>query len=162
MKTRNILAAIALAAATASTPTLAQQPEQYMAVPSTRVGPYNAQGTGIYGGMIDYFNYVNMKQGGVNGVKIVYEECETEYNAARNVECYQRLLTNAKGQKMLAWDPYGTPLAYAVIGRVTADNVVLAQAGYGRTDAADGRVWPWVLGADSNYWSPISDRKNVV
>jgi len=163
MKTRNVLAAITVATA-AALPALAQaqQSEQYFSVPSTRVGPYNAQGTGIYGGMIDYFNYVNVKHGGVNGVKIVYEECETEYNAARNVECYQRLLTNAKGQKMLAWDPYGTPLAYAVIGRVSADNVVLAQAGYGRTDAADGRVWPWVFGAHSNYWSQIAMKMNFI
>lgn len=139
----------------------AQQPEQYFAIPSTRVGPYNAQGTGIYGGMIDYLNYVNIKFGGVNGVKLTYEECETEYNAARSVECYQRLLTKGD-QKMLAWDPYGTPLAYAVIGRVAADNVVLAQAGYGRTDAADGRVWPWVFGAHSNYWSQIAMKLNFI
>ena len=45
--------------------------------------------------MIDYLNYVNIKYGGVNGVKLIYEECETEYNAARSVECYQRLLTKA-------------------------------------------------------------------
>lgn len=151
-----------VAAVAATTPVFAQEAEQYFAVPSTRVGPYNAQGTGIYGGMIDYFNYVNMKHGGVNGVKLVYDECETEYNAARNVECYQRLMTNAKGQKMLVWDPYGTPLAYSVIGRVAADNVVLAQAGYGRTDAADGRVWPWVFGAHSNYWSQIAMKLNFI
>src|SRR3546814_5013567 len=84
--------------------------------------------------------------GGVNGVKLTWQECETQYNAAKNVECYQRLMTNDKGQKMLAWDPYGTPLAYAVIGRVQDDNVVLAQAGFGRTDAAYGPVWPWVFG----------------
>lgn len=150
-----------LAAVAVSAPATAQE-EQYFAVPSTRVGPYNAQGTGIYGGMIDYFNYVNMKHGGVNGVKLVYEECETEYNAARNVECYQRLMTNSKGQKMLVWDPYGTPLAYSVIGRVAGDNVVLAQAGYGRTDAADGRVWPWVFGAHSNYWSQIAMKLNFI
>lgn len=153
---------VLVAAVAATTPVSAQEAEQYFAVPSTRVGPYNAQGTGIYGGMIDYFNYVNMKHGGVNGVKLVYDECETEYNAARNVECYQRLMTNAKGQKMLVWDPYGTPLAYSVIGRVAADNVVLAQAGYGRTDAADGRVWPWVFGAHSNYWSQIAMKLNFI
>lgn len=151
-----------LAAATLSTPTMAQQPEQYFPVASMRVGPYNAMGTGIFGGVIDYLNYVNIKYGGVNGVKLVYEECETEYNAARSVECYQRLLTNSKGQKMLVWDPYGTPLAYAVIGRVAADNVVLAQAGYGRTDAADGRVWPWVFGATANYWSQIAMKLNYI
>jgi hypothetical protein len=63
---------------------------------------------------------------------------------------------------MLLWDPYGTPLAYAVIGRVAADNVVLAQAGYGRTDAADGRVWPWVFGATANYWSQIAMKLNYI
>ena len=61
-----------------STPAIAQQPEQYFPVASMRVGPHNAMGTGIYGGMIDYLNYVNVKHGGVNGVKLVYEECETE------------------------------------------------------------------------------------
>ena len=65
-------------------------------------------GTGYYGGIIDYLNYVNMKQGGVNGVKLTYEECETEYNAARTVECYQRLL-NKGDQKMVVWDTLGTP-----------------------------------------------------
>ncbi len=138
-----------------------QQPEQYFPVASMRVGPYNAMGTGIFGGVIDYLNYVNIKHGGVNGVKLVYEECETEYNAARSVECYQRLLHRGD-QKMLLWDPYGTPLAYAVIGRVAADNVVLAQAGYGRTDAADGRVWPWVFGATANYWSQIAMKLNFI
>ena len=54
-------------------------------------GAYAAGGSGIFGGYIDYMNYVNMKQGGVNGVKLVWEECETEYNNSRGVECYERL-----------------------------------------------------------------------
>jgi branched-chain amino acid transport system substrate-binding protein len=113
--------------------------EQYFGIPSSRVGPYSAMGTGYYGGIIDYLNYVNMKFGGVNGVKLTYEECETEYNAARTVECYQRLLIKGT-QKMVVFDTLGTPGAYAVIGRMATDQVVLAQYGYGRTDAADGRV----------------------
>ena len=36
--------------------------EQYFGIPSSRVGPYSAMGTGYYGGIIDYLNYVNMKQ----------------------------------------------------------------------------------------------------
>jgi branched-chain amino acid transport system substrate-binding protein len=81
--------------------------EQYFGIPSSRVGPYSAMGTGYYGGIIDYLNYVNMK-GGVNGVKLTYDECETEYNAARTVECYQRLL-NKGDQKMVVFDTLGTP-----------------------------------------------------
>jgi branched-chain amino acid transport system substrate-binding protein len=143
-------AAVELSAAPASAA------EQYFPVPSSRVGPYSAMGTGYYGGIIDYLNYVNQKQGGVNGVKLVWSECETEYNAARTVECFQRLMTGPNGQKMVVFDTLGTPGAYAVINRMAKDEVVLAQYGYGRTDAADGRVWPWVFNAASHYWDQVA------
>lgn len=155
-----IVAAGALAVASASTPALAQA-EQYFGIPSSRVGPYSAMGTGYYGGIIDYLNYVNMKHGGVNGVKLTWEECETEYNAARTVECYQRLLTKGN-QRMVVFDTLGTPGAYAVIGRMAEDKVVLAQYGYGRTDAADGRVWPWVFNAAGQYWAQIAVKLNFI
>jgi branched-chain amino acid transport system substrate-binding protein len=45
----------------------------------------------VFGGFIDYLNYVNLKEKGVNGVMMSYEECETEYNNAKGVECYERL-----------------------------------------------------------------------
>jgi hypothetical protein len=38
--------------------------------------------------------------GGVNGVMLTWQECETEYNAVKTVECYQRLTTK-DGQKMV-------------------------------------------------------------
>ena len=102
----------AILAAAISTPTMAQQPEQYFPVASMRVGPYNAMGTGIFGGVIDYLNYVNIKHGGVNGVKLVYEECETEYNAARSVECYQRLLNRGARLTELLKQPQFQPLPF--------------------------------------------------
>lgn len=128
--------------------------KQYFPVASSRVGPYSAMGTGYYGAQIDYMNYVNMN-GGVNGVMLEWQECETEYNAVKTVECYQRLLEK-DGQRIVVFDTLGTPGAYAVINRMAEDNVVLAQYGYGRTDAADGRVWPWVFNAASHYWSQIA------
>ena len=127
---------------------------QYFPIASSRVGPYSAMGTGYYGAQIDYMNYVNMT-GGVNGVMLTWQECETEYNAVKTVECYQRLLEK-DGQKIVVFDTLGTPGAYAVINRMAKDNVVLAQYGYGRTDGADGRVWPWVFNAASHYWSQIA------
>jgi len=136
----------------AALPSAAMADEQYFGIPSSRVGPYSAMGTGYYGGIIDTLNYYNMKHKGVNGVSLTYEECETEYNAARTVECYQRLLHKGD-QKMVVFDTLGTPGAYAVIGRMAPDQVVLAQYGYGRTDAADGTVWPWVFNAAGQYWA---------
>ena len=73
-------------------------------------------GTGYYGAQIDYMNYINMT-GGVNGVMLTWQECETEYNAVKTVECYQRLMTK-DGQKMVVFDTLGTPGAYAVINRM--------------------------------------------
>lgn len=149
------IGAAALVAATAATPSPATAAEQYFAIPSIRVGPFSAMGTGYYGGIIDYLTYVNMT-GGVNGVMLTWQECETEYNAARTVECYQRLLTGPNGQRTVVFDTLGTPGAYAVINRMAEDQVVLAQYGYGRTDGADGRVWPWVFNAGSHYWDQIA------
>ena len=153
---RVMIVGAALAATTALAlpePAFAQQ-TQYFPVASSRVGPYSAMGTGYYGAQIDYMNYINMN-GGVNGVMLTWQECETEYNAAKTVECYQRLLEK-DGQRMVVFDTLGTPGAYAVINRMAKDEVVLAQYGYGRTDAADGTVWPWVFNAASHYWDQIA------
>src|SRR5262245_26944105 len=104
-----IFGVAAAVAAVAMAPSAFAQEEQYFGIPSSRVGPYSAMGTGYYGGIIDYLNYVNLKDGGVNGVKLTWEECETEYNAARTVECYQRLLVKGE-QKMVVFDTLGTPV----------------------------------------------------
>ena len=34
--------------------------------------PYAAGGTGFFGGFIDYMNLINMRDGGVNGVKLTW------------------------------------------------------------------------------------------
>ena len=61
--------------------------EQFIPIPSYRVGAYASGGSKYYGGLLDYINLVNAKEGGVGGVKLTYEECETEYKNDRGVEC---------------------------------------------------------------------------
>jgi len=151
---RGAVTAAAVLIAVAPPESAVAQETQYFPIASSRVGPYSAMGTGYYGAQIDYLNYVNLN-GGVNGVMLTWQECETEYNAVKTVECYQRLFEN-DGQKMVVFDTLGTPGAYAVINRMAEDEVVLAQYGYGRTDAADGTVWPWVFNAASHYWDQIA------
>src|ERR1700753_2812417 len=68
----------------------ARADEQYFPLQSYRVGPYAAGGTGFFGGFIDYLNLINIRDGGVNGVKLTWSECETEYAVERGVECYER------------------------------------------------------------------------
>ena len=85
--------------------------DQFVPLLSYRVGAYAAGGSGIFGGYIDYMNYINMKEGGINGVKLAWEECETEYNNSRGVECYERLKKNAGGASMV--QPLSTGITYS-------------------------------------------------
>ena len=49
-----------------------------------------ANGNPWANGYVDYLKLVNA-QGGINGVKISFEECEFGYATDRGVECYERL-----------------------------------------------------------------------
>jgi branched-chain amino acid transport system substrate-binding protein len=129
--------------------------EQFVPLLSYRVGAYAAGGTGLFGGYIDYMNYINLKDGGVNGVKLVWEECETEYNNSRGVECYERLKKKGGGATLV--QPLSTGITYSLIDRVATDKVPMVTLGYGRTDAADGSVFPWVFPMITTYWSQASD-----
>jgi branched-chain amino acid transport system substrate-binding protein len=148
-----IIASFVLGAALVATiaPALAQQAAgQYVALPSYRVGPYAAGGSGFYGGIIDYFNLVNLS-GGVNGVKIAWEECETEYNPSRGVECYERLKTRNGGATLV--EPLSTGVAYGVLDRLPTDKIPMTMIGYGRSDAANGKVFPYVFPLITSYWN---------
>jgi len=150
---RFALAGLALTAATAvAQPAFAQAKEQFIGLPSYRVGPYAAGGSGIYGGWIDYMALVNERDGGVNGVKLTWEECETEYNNARGVECYERL-KNKGPTGNTVFQPLSTGITYSVLDKVAQDKIPMITIGYGRTDAADGRVFPYVFPLITTYWS---------
>ncbi|MDP2855244.1 MAG: ABC transporter substrate-binding protein [Smithellaceae bacterium] len=125
--------------------------EQFFPMLIYRTGPYAAGGTGFYGGLEDYYALLNKRDGGVGGVKLTWEECETAYNADRGVECYERLKNNGGGATIV--QPMSTPITYRLIERATADKIPVMTMGYGRTDASDGRVFPYVFPIVTNYWS---------
>ncbi|CAG2126898.1 ABC transporter substrate-binding protein [Cupriavidus plantarum] len=134
----------------------AQATEQFVALPSYRVGPYGANGQSFYGGFIDYLNYVNLKDGGVNGVKLSWEECETEYNNAKGVECYERLKAKNATTKGTAYHSMSTGISYALVDKTAADKVPLVMMGYGRTDAVDGTVFPYAFPLVTTYQMQVS------
>ena len=125
------------------------QGTQYIPILSYRVGPYAAGGSGYFGGAIDYFTLVN-QSGGINGVQISWEECETEYNAARGVECYERLKTKNGGATTV--EPLSTGIAYGLFERVAQDKIPMTTNGYGLGSSADGRVFNWVFPLGTTYW----------
>ena len=132
---------------------LAQAQEQFMPVLSYRVGPYAAGGSGYYGGAIDYFTLVNMA-GGINGVKLVWEECETEYNPSKGVECYERLKKKNGGATTV--EPLSTGIAYGLFERVAQDKIPMTTFGYGLASSADGRVFDWVFPIGTTYWDQMA------
>jgi branched-chain amino acid transport system substrate-binding protein len=148
-----LVALLALAGGAAIVlPVAAQQAgTQFMGILGYRVGPYGANGAAFFTGMIDYLNLVNERDGGINGVKLTWEECETEYNNAKGVECYERLKTRSENGPT-AIHPMSTGITYGLIDKAPVDKIPLITLGYGRTDATDGRVFPWVFPLMSNYW----------
>src|SRR5437660_12892842 len=113
-----LLCAAIVAAATVSGAALAQAKEQFFPVLVYRTGPYAPNGVPWADGFVDYLKLVNARDGGVNGVKIAYEECETGYATDRGVECYERL----KSKKPVAFSPLSTGITYALTDQVYGDH----------------------------------------
>jgi branched-chain amino acid transport system substrate-binding protein len=126
--------------------------EQFLPVLSTREGGQRFVFIPRADGYIAYLTLLNERDGGINGVKLVWEECETVYDVTHGVECYERL--KARGSTGAAvFHPTGTPLTYALTERAAHDQIPLLTVGGGRVDAADGRVFPYVFNPPSNWWS---------
>ena len=117
-----------------------------------KTGPYAPSGIPIANGFVDYFNLVNERDGGINGVKLLWEECETQYDTKQGVECYERL----KSKNPVLVNPYSTGITYQLIPKAAVDKVSVFSMGYGMAATADGRWFPWVFSFPTTYWSQAS------
>ena len=131
----------------AATQAVAQAKEQFVPVLSYRTGPYAPNGTPWANGFVDYLKLVNVK-GGINGVKIAYEECETGYDTARSVECYERL----KSKKPSFVQTLSTGATFAVTEKAPGDKIPVVTVGYGRSESSDGAVFKWNFPIAGTYW----------
>jgi branched-chain amino acid transport system substrate-binding protein len=117
-----------------------------------RTGPYAPNGIPFANGFADYITLLNERDGGINGVRLDLEECDTAYNNDRGVECYERLKDGGT-TGAAAFVPRSTGITYALIDRATADKIPIFSMGYGRTDGSDGRIFPYVFTPPATYWS---------
>jgi branched-chain amino acid transport system substrate-binding protein len=127
----------------------AQANEIFVPVLVYRTGAYAPNGIPWADGFVDYLKLVNERDGGVNGIKLAFEECETGYATDRGVECYERL----KSKKPVAVNPLSTGITFALTEKVAADKIVLMTTGYGRSESADGSVFAWNFPLLGTYWS---------
>ena len=123
-----------------------------------RTGAYAPNGIPFANGFKDYVNLINERDGGVNGVKLVYEECETNYNTKIGVECYEKLKANNPVVIM----PNSTGITYQLLPKAPVDQIPILSMGYGRTSAADGRVFAWAFNFPTTYWSQASAVINYI
>ncbi len=147
MKLRNIVLASALAAVGASA--FAQAKEQFFPVLSYRTGAYAPNGVPWANGFVDYIKLTNAR-GGINGMKISYEECETGYDTARSVECYERLKGKNGGATM--FQSLSTGATFALTEKAPGDKISIITAGYGRSESQDGTVFKWNFPLVGTYW----------
>ena len=117
-----------------------------------RTGPYAPNGIPVANGFTDYLNMLNERDGGINGVKIKHVDCETGYNTKKGVECYEKV-KNTPPSGALAIQPLSTGITYQLIPKAAVDEVPIFSMGYGRTSAANGKVFPWVFNFPATYWS---------
>jgi branched-chain amino acid transport system substrate-binding protein len=148
------ITAISAAAVGAVLPTVqaqAQAKEQFFPVLVYRTGAYAPNGVPWANGYVDYLKLINARDGGIGGVKITFEECETGYATDRGVECYERL--KGKGPTgATAFHPLSTGITFALTDKVPGDKIPLITSGYGRSESQEGRIFTWNFPLAGTYW----------
>jgi branched-chain amino acid transport system substrate-binding protein len=148
-----MLTAVGTTALTApSASAQAQAKEQFFPVLVYRTGPFSPNGIPWANGFVDYLKLINNRDGGINGVKITFEECETGYATDRGVECYERL--KGKGPTgATMFQPLSTGITFALTEKAPTDKIPLITSGYGRSESADGSVFAWNFPLLGTYWT---------
>ena len=157
-----LAAAFAGASLFAMSAALAAPGDQYVPLPTYRVGPYASSGTLWWAGELDYFKYINEVEGGVDGVKLDYQEFETGWSPDVTVEVYERTKNGRKGEPVAFFFTHGTPATYALIEKAAADKMPLIDPAGGRTESTDGRVFPYAFPLLFNYYSQASVGINFI
>ena len=128
------------------------QESLYIPLLTYRTGPYAGSGIPIANGMRDYLTMLNERDGGVGGVKLTVEECETGYDTQKGVECYE----GTKGKGALVYNPYSTGITLQLIPKASVDKIPVLSMAYGLSASAIGKAFPWVFNPPDTYWDGAS------
>ena len=151
--------AASLTAGLTSTAAVAQAKEQFIPLLMYRTGAFAPNGVPFANGYTDYLKYINAK-GGLNGVKIIFEECDTAYQTDKGVECYERLKGKHGGASLV--EPLSTGITFALTEKAPGDKIPIITTGYGRSDSADGAVFKWNFPLLGTYWSAADMLVNYI
>jgi branched-chain amino acid transport system substrate-binding protein len=124
----------------------------YVPLFTYRTGPFSVGGIPIANGLHDYLAMLNERDGGIGGVKITIEECETGYDTKKGVECYES--TKSKNPTVIT--PYSTGITLALIPKAGVDKIPILSMAYGLSAAAVGEKFPWIFNPPATYWDGLS------
>ncbi len=153
---RNTVRTAIVAAAVALSPlafATASRAQESVTLPnlSYRTGPFAATGIPLMNGQRDYINMLNKRDGGLNGVMLNYEECETGYSTEKGVECYEK--TKAEG---IVTQPWSTGITLQVLPKTNVDEIPILAPGYGFSAMQDGKTFQWAYNPPASYWDGAS------
>src|SRR5260370_5647396 len=147
-----LMGAAIVSAGIVAASTAEAQNEQFIPSLVYRTGAYAPNGIPFADGAADYITMLNARDGGINGVKLQLEECETGYATDRGVECYERL--KGKGPTGAAYfSPLSTGITFALTEKAPGDKIPLITMGYGRSESRDGSVFTWNFPLLGTYWT---------
>lgn len=126
--------------------------EQFFPALVYRTGAYAPNGVPFANGYGDYLKLVNARDGGINGVRLTYSECDSQARLSLAVDCYAKLKN--QGPTGAALFSFMDPApAYALLERSAGDKIAIVSLGYGRAAASDGRIFPYTFTLPANAWS---------
>jgi branched-chain amino acid transport system substrate-binding protein len=134
--------------------TSAAQAQDKILVPlfTYRTGPFANSGIPIANGMHDYLTMLNQRDGGIGGVKLDVQECETGYNTKKGVECWESI----KDKHPAVVNPYSTGITLQLIPKAAVDKIPVLSMAYGLSASAVGKDFPWVFNPPATYWDGMS------
>ena len=146
--------ALALLAATALAAPAAPAAAEDIFVPlfTYRTGPFAGSGTSIANGMRDYLEMLNARDGGIGGVKLAIEECETGYDTKKGLECYEAV----KPKKPVIVNPWSTGITLPLIPKAAIDKIPILSMAYGLSASSEGDTFPWIFNPPDTYWDGMS------
>ena len=152
MRVNTLLVGTAMMALVGTALPAAAEDSVYIPLLTYRTGAFAGSGIPIADGMHDYFKMLNARDGGIGGVKIVTEECETGYTAQKGVECYEA--TKAKGA--LVYNPWSTGITLPLIPKAAVDKIPILSMAYGLSASSEGDTFPWIFNPPDTYWDGMS------
>ena len=152
MTLKHLLLGTAFVAAAAVSAPPAHADGIYIPLLTYRTGGFAVSGIPIGSGMADYLNMLNERDGGINGVKLVVEECETAYDTKKGVECYEQV----KSKNPVVINPYSTGITLQIIPKAAVDKIPVLSMAYGLSASADGQNFPWIFNPPATYWDGAS------